>query len=294
MTGRFRTTPSDGAGLRGIAWMTAAALFFAVGYLPVRELSDRFTAFELVFYRSLLTVLFMLPWLVRAGPAALKTGRLGLYVWRGVITFVGMVCLFYGLVNMKLADATALIFTAPLFTIVIGAVVLGDRVARGRWWPVLLGFAGGLVIIRPGFVEPTWPVLAVVVTAITYGVSNAMTRALIRTEDANAVVFYMFATIVPFAAVPVLISGTIPEWGDAPWILALGATTYVSQQCITRSLGNAAAAIVMPAYYLQLPFVAAIAFAVYGEVPAIWVWLGAAVICASTYYILRLENENEG
>ncbi|NQU72087.1 MAG: DMT family transporter [Rhodospirillales bacterium] len=288
MTGLSPGRQAGGAGLCGIAWMTAASLFFAAGYLPVRELSDRFNAVELVFYRALLTVLLMLPWLIRAGLPALKTDRLGLYVLRGATTFVGMVCLFYGLANMKLANATALTFTAPLFTIVIGAAVLGDRVGRGRWWPVLIGFAGGLIIIRPGFTDLSWPVLAVVVTAITYGVSNA----LMRTEGANAVVFYMFATIVPFAAAPALISGTIPEWSDAPWILALGAATYMSQQCITRSLGNAAAAIVMPAYYLQLPLVAAIAFAAYGEVPVIWVWVGAAVICASTYYILRLENKN--
>jgi drug/metabolite transporter (DMT)-like permease len=276
--------------LSGLAWMTGASLFFAVGYLPVRELSARFSAADLVFYRAALTVLFMLPWLVRAGPKVLKTDRFGLFAFRGAVTFVGMVCLFYGLANMKLADATALTFTSPLFTIVIGAIVLGDRIGRRRWGPVLIGFAGGLIVIRPGFAELSWPVLAVVVTAMTYGVSNAATRALVRTEDTNVVVFYMFATIVPLAAVPALISATLPGWEDAPWLLLLGAATFLSQQCITRSLGAAAAAIVMPAYYLQLPFIAAIAFGFYGEVPVIWVWLGALVICASTYYILRIEN----
>jgi drug/metabolite transporter (DMT)-like permease len=283
---------TGGAALRGIAWMTSAALFFAVGYLPVRELSDRFSAMDLVFFRTVLTLAFMLPWLARAGLPVLKTSRLGLHVCRGAVTYVGMVCLFYGLTKMMLADATALLFTSPLFTVVIGAIALGDYVGRRRWWPILIGFTGGLIIIRPGFAELTWPVLAVVVTALTYGISNAMTRALTRTEDANAVVFYMFVTIFPFAAVPALISGTMPEWRDAPWILLLGASTYLSQHCITRSLGEAAAAIVMPAYYLQLPFVAAIAFAAYDEVPVIWVWVGAAVICASTYHILRIETED--
>jgi drug/metabolite transporter (DMT)-like permease len=292
MTGLSGKTTTGTAAARGIAWMIGASLFFAMGYLPVRELAGRFNALDLVFYRALLTVLFMLPWLFRAGLPILKTNRLGLHVFRGAITYVGMVCLFYGMTYMLLADAAALLFTSPLFTIVIGAIALGDHVGRRRWWPVLIGFGGGLVIIRPGFAELSWPVLAVVMTALTYGISNAMTRALTKTEDTNAVVFYMFVTILPFAAVPALISGTVPEWRDAPWILLLGASTYLSQQCITRSLGNAAAAIVMPAYYLQLPFVAAIAFAVYGEVPVIWIWVGALVICASTYYILRIEKEN--
>ena len=279
------------AAFRGIAWMLGASLFFAVGYLPVRELADRFNALDLVFCRAVLTLLFMLPWLFRAGLPILKTNRLGLHVFRGAITYVGMVCLFYGLAHMMLADAAALLFTSPLFTIVIGAIALGDHVGLKRWRPVLIGFAGGLIIIRPGFAEISWPVLAVVLTALTYGISNAVTRSLTRTEDTNAVVFYMFVTIIPFAALPALMSGTIPEWRDAPWILLLGVSTYLSQQCITRSWGNAAAATVMPAYYLQLPFVAGIAFAAYGEVPVIWVWVGAVIICASTYHILRIEAE---
>lgn len=284
---------SPAVALRGVLWMAGASLFFAIGYLPVRELSPRYTPFDLIFYRSLLTVLFMLPWLWRSGPTALRTRRVGLHVFRVVITFIGMVCLFYGLVKMPLADATALLFTAPLFTIVLGAMVLGDHVGGRRWAVVAIGFAGGLIIIRPGFQAFSWPVLAIVVTAITYGASNAVTRALIRTEDTNAVVFYMSALLVPLALGPTLYDWKTPSWTEAPWLLLLGICTVLSQQCITRSLAAASAAIVMPAYYLQLPFIAVLAYAAYREVPAVWVWIGAAVICASTYYIIRLEARTQ-
>ncbi len=269
--------------------MTGASLFFAVSYVPVRELSPRYSVFELVFYRALLTVVLMLPWLMRAGLGTLRTRRPWLYGGRAVVTFVGMVCLFYGIVNMPLADATALVFTAPLFTIVLTALALGDPVGRRRWGSVLVGFVGALIIIRPGFVELSWPVIALVVTAVTYGTSNAATRALTRTEDTNASVFYMYALLVPLALAPSLFAWTTPEWSDAPWLLLLGVATMLSQQCITRSLVVATAAVVTPAYYLQLPFIALIAFAAYGEIPAIWVWIGAAVICSSTYYIIRSE-----
>ena len=116
--------------------MIGASLFFAVGYLPVRELAGRFNALDLVFYRALLTLLFMLPWLFKAGLPILKTNRLGLHVFRGAITYVGMVCLFYGLANMMLADAAAL------------AARIG--VALGQGPAVLLGLTGRSDL-PPGF-----------------------------------------------------------------------------------------------------------------------------------------------
>jgi len=270
--------------------MTAASLFFAVGYIPVRELSPRFTAFELVFYRSLITVIAMLPWLARVGLGRLRTRRHLVYGGRAVLTYAGMVCLFYGIVHMPLADATALIFTAPLFTIVITGWTLGDPIGGHRWLAVAAGFAGALIVSRPGFVEISWPVLAVAFTAVAYGASNAATRALALTEDANAVVFYMFALMLPIGIGPMLYFATVPTWPEAGLMVLLGVASFLSQQCITRAFVNATAAIVSPPYYLQLPFVAVLALAIYGEEPAVWVWLGGAVIAASAYYIVRRER----
>jgi len=275
---------------RGILWMTGASLFFAVGYIFVRELSPRFTAFELVFYRSLITVIAMLPWLARVGLGRLRTRRGVVYGGRAIITYAGMVCLFLGIVHMPLADATALVFTAPLFTIVIAGWTLGDPIGAHRWLAIAAGFAGALIVIRPGFAEFSWPVLAVTFAAVAYGATNAATRALVLTEDTNAVVFYMFALMLPIGIGPTLYYATVPTWPEAGLMVLLGIATLLAQQCITRAYVNTTAAIVTPAYYLQLPFVAVLAFAIHGEAPTIWVWLGGAVIAASAYYVVWRER----
>ncbi len=276
--------------LRGVWWMTAASLFFAIGYVPVRELSPTFTAFEMVFYRSLITVVAMVPWLARVGLGRLRTRRGVLYGGRAVLTYAGMVCLYYGIANMPLADATALVFTAPLFTIVIAGWTLGDPIGAHRWGAILVGFGGALIVIRPGFVALSWPLLAVMFTALAYGAVNAATRALALTEDPNAVVFYMFAIMLPIGIGPTLYFAAVPTWTEAGWLLLLGATSVLSQQCLTRAFAEANAAIVTPAFYLQLPIIAAIAFALYDEAPAVWVWLGGAVIASSAYYTVRRER----
>ncbi len=81
-----------------------------------------------------------------------------------------------------------------------------------------------------------------------------------------------------------------PEWSDAPVIALLGLVTFLAQQSFTRSFVFAPPAIVMPAYYLQLPFAAVLGYFAFDEVPDIWVWTGAAVICGSTYYIIRSDQ----
>ncbi len=270
--------------------MTAASLFFAVGYIPVRELAPKFTAFEMVFYRSLITVIAMLPWLARVGRGGLRTKRGVLYAGRAALTYAGMVCLFYGIANMALADATALVFTAPLFTVVIARWMLGDPIGAHRLGAIMVGFAGAVVIIRPGFAEISWPLIAVMFTAVSYGAVNAATRALALTEDPNAVVFYMFAMMLPIGIGPTLYFAAVPTWPEAGWLLLLGAATYLSQHCLTRAFAAATAAVVTPAFYLQLPIIAAFAYLLYGEQPAIWVWLGGAVIAASAYYVVRRES----
>ena len=118
---------------RGVIWMTISAASFALTYATVRQLSADLHTFQIVFLRSALGVAFMLPWLFRSGPGALKTERYGLYTVRIVLNYFGMVCLMYGIANLKLKDVTALMFTLPLFTVLFVAMLLGEKVGPHRW-----------------------------------------------------------------------------------------------------------------------------------------------------------------
>ena len=285
--------PADsapGSGARGIAWMAAATFFYAFTFVAIRELSRDFSVFELSFLRAGMGMLVMLPWLARAGLAALRTSRFGLYCLRAATTYIGMLCWFYGLANVPLADATALLFTSPLITVAVVAVALDERVGGRRLFCIVAGFAGAMIVIRPGFSSFSLPVLALVVTTVAYGAVNAITRSLAMSDNANAVVFYQFALVVPIAAGPAALDWITPGWGDLPLILVFGALSLISMQCFTRALGAAPAAVVMPVFYLQLPLIAALANLFYDEVPDIWVWIGGAVICAASYDIARLET----
>jgi len=273
--------------VRGVWWMVSAALFFAGILACGRALGGRFGAFEIVVLQTAISTLLMVPWLVTGGFAKLRTRRPAVYGLRAIVAMLAMASMFIAVQTLPVADATALLFSTGLFTVLFAAIALHEAVGFRRWIALAVGFAGALIIIRPGFAEFSWAMGVMMLGALMFGGANVFTRFLATTEDANAIVFYNYLLMGLLALPPALAEWRAPEWRDAPVLMVLGVVTLLAQQSFTRSFVFAPPAIVMPAYYLQLPFVAVIGFFAFDEVPDAWVWAGAAVICASTYYITR-------
>ena len=281
------------AGIRGMLWMSAASFFFAMVYVIIRRLLQTVPIEELVFLRAVMGLAVMSPWLLREGIGALRTNQPGMHIGRTAFSYSGMICWFYALANMPLADATSLMFLLPIFTVLLAATFLGERVGALRWAATFGGFAGALIIIRPGLVEVSLAAAAALYTALSYAASNTMTKSVLRTESANAVVFYTFAGLTVASAGPAVAVWQTPAWQDLSWILVFGLLSAAAAQCITRSFAVAPASVVIPFQFLKLPFVAVVAFAWFAEQPDPWTWLGALVIFASTYAIVRREAAEE-
>lgn len=276
--------------VRGILWMILSSAFYALIYVVVRGLTESFAVNQVVFFRAVLGSLFMLPWLMSAGIDGLRTRRMPLYLWRMVFSFVGAVAWMYGIAGMPLANANALMFTLPLFTVVFAAVFLAERVGRHRWSATIVGFVGALIILRPGMIEISLPALATLFAAATFSAAVTGTKALTGTENPNAMVFYLYALMIPPAGIAAIWGWTNPGWADAPLLLALGVCTIGAQQCQTRSFRAAPASLVIIVNYVQLPLIALLAYLAFGQPTDIWTWAGAAVICGSTYYVSFRET----
>jgi drug/metabolite transporter (DMT)-like permease len=273
--------------VRGALWMSASTLLFACIYFVIRRLTDTIPILEIAFLRGAMGTILSLPWLMRAGVAGLKTDKSGLYALRIGFIYVGQLCWFYGLANLTLSDATALMFTLPLFSVVLAWLVLGEHVGPHHWVATAIGFVGVLIIIRPGMIEFNLAAAATLLTAFTYAVGQIVTKMLVRTEHTSAVVFYNFATMALVAVGPAIYVWRTPTLADWPWIIAFGLLSAPAQQCLTRSFAAAPANIVAPFNFLKLPFVAIIALVALAEFPDPWTWAGALVIFASTYHIGR-------
>ena len=275
--------------VQGALLMTGAALGFSCMNALIRAGSLELEPIQIVFFRNAFALLFMLPWLARAGAAGLRTRRLGFHGLRAAIGLIAMTCWFYSVSLLPLAQAVSLNYTVPLFATVGAALVLGETVRARRWTATIVGFLGVLAIVRPGFQEVTPAMALPILAAIFMATAALLIKSLSNTENPNAMVFYMNLFLAPMSLLPALFVWVWPSWEVLGLMALVGGLATCSHLLLTRAYAKADASAVIPFHYMQLPFVALIAFVAFGEVPALWTLVGAAVIAGAAIYITHRE-----
>jgi len=277
------------APLKGALYMTAAAFFFSIMNYLVRLAGQELSPIEVAFFRNLFALLFMMPWLLRVGRSGLATRRLGGHVWRALFGMGAMFCWFYSVTLMPLAEAVSLNFTVPLFATAGAALVLGEVVRARRWTATAVGFLGVLVILRPGFTDVTWVTGLPILAAAFMACATLFVKSLSETESPNTIVLYMNLLLTPLSLVPAVFVWQWPSTTTLSYMAMLGLLAAAAHIALTRAYAVADASAVLPLDYTRLPFVAAIAFLAFGEVPDLWTWVGAGIIAGSALYIAHRE-----
>lgn len=284
---RFNDAPDT---LRGALWMLLACACFSSMNGIVRHLGEEgLPTLVMVFFRCLFGLIALLPWLLMPGLASLRASRPGLHVVRVAMAFVAMASWFYGLTLMPLAEATALSFTTPLFATVAAVVFLGEVMRVRRWTATLIGFAGAMIILRPGFEAITEATYYVLFAALLMALSQTIVKLLSRSEHPNATVFWLVFLMTPVSLVPALFVWQTPNFEQFAWLIALGIVATLGHQSLARSLGATDATAVYPIDFTRLIFAALIGYFAFSELPDAWTWIGAGVIMASSIYIAHRE-----
>ena len=291
-------TPAAPAGLsgpvRGALWMIGAAVSLVAMAVLIRFLTPKYSVLELIFLRNVINLMLMTPWLLRTGLGSLKTARLPAHGLRNALLYTGNVAWFFAVTLVPLAELAALQFTMPLFTVVMAALLLSERVGAHRWIATAVGFAGALVIIRPGVIAVGPGSLIVLTAAFFYAAAFIVTKRLSVSESGNVVVFYMSLFILVFSFVPAMFVWVTPDWADALPLIALGVTGYSTHYCVTRSMAAADASYVAPFDYLRLPMSAALGIVLFAEALEPWTLAGATIIFCAAYYNTWREKRDGG
>ena len=277
------------AAARGALWMVVACACFSGMNGITRHVVQDLPVYLVVFYRSLFGLLAMLPFLLRPGLASLRPRRPRLHLLRAVIGLAAMGCWFYALRHLPLAEATALSFTMPLFASVAAVLVLGERMRARRWTAIAVGFAGAMIILRPGVAAVSGATLLALFSALLMAASQTAVKVLSRTEHPNAIVFWLVFLMTPASLVPALFVWRVPGWEQLAWLAALGLVATVGHQCMVRALASTDATAIYPLDFTRLVFAALIGFAAFGELPDLWTWIGAGVIVSSSLYVAHRE-----
>ncbi|GAB5471252.1 MAG: DMT family transporter [Rhodospirillales bacterium] len=278
--------------LQAAAYMTVACAFFALMNIFVRLATQSgMDVIQIAFFRNFFALATMVPWLISTRLQGLRTKRLGAHARRALLGQTAMVLWFSSIALLPMAEATALNFTFPLFGTILAAIILKEQVRARRWSATVIGFLGVLVILQPWDTSLSAVSFLPIAAAFFMAFSAITVKQLSRTESAGTVVFYMNLFLTPIALVPALFVWQWPTWEIWLAVILLGGCAALSHVALTRAYAMVEASVLQPLDYLRLPFVAVLAFIVFGEVPNDWIWPGAAIIAGSTFYIARREAQ---
>ncbi len=283
------TAPVPSSFAQSAFWAVLAALSFAVMITSVHYMEGKFDAFEIVFFRALLGLFMVIPLVSRAGFGALKTSNISLHIVRTLFGVFAMACLYYAVAVTPVAEAIAMTFLIPLFVTVSAGLVLRETVGIHRRAATLVGFAGAMVIIRPGFIDIDLPIILLVLSSALYAGAWSCVKILTRTDSPSVTVFWLNVLIIPLTVIPLAFFWVTPEWSDAPPLLIMAITGWSAHYCQARAFAIADASAVMPFDFLRLPLGALFGYFIFAELVDVWTWSGAMIIFAAGYYTIRRE-----
>jgi drug/metabolite transporter (DMT)-like permease len=284
---RFDRLP--GATRAGI-WMTASAFCYAASAAIVRHMSADMPIFEMVFLRNLFALAFMMPWVASVGRAALRTDRLGMHTLRGLGSAVNISCQFGALALIPIADMAAINFMQPIFGSIIAVVVLKEVASGRRWTAVAVGFLGAMLIIRPGIATVDAGVLLALASALAGAVVAIMIKDLVRTEQPDTIVVYLFVFQTAIMLVPAILVWRAPTPGEIAWLAALGLIGVWLQRAFNRAMAAADATVALPFNFTRLIWASLIGWIVFAESPDAWTWAGGTLIFAASVLMARRHS----
>lgn len=279
--------------LRGIILMCASTVCFSSMHVMIRHASAELHPMQIAFFRNFFGFLVFLPVLASSGLGFLKTKRLGLHAFRGIINAGAMLSFFYALSITEVAHATALGFSAPIFAGVLSVIFLGERFRLRRWIAIFVGFLGVMVILRPGIIPmDTGPIL-VIAASFCWAVVLTMIKVMSRTESSLTIVAYMNIFLAIYSLGPALWFWTWPTVDGWFWMVAIGVTGTVAQMFISQSLKETDPTVVMPFEFLRLIWVALLGAWIFGEIPDQFTWIGGGIVFASGFYLAWRERRGQ-
>lgn len=279
----------------GIVMMCAGVACLSANDALAKYLVAAYSPLQILFLRNIIALPFAIVLtVVMSGRGALRSPRPAAHFLRGFLWIVATVLFFTSFIHLDLAEATALIFVAPLFITAISAVFLREQVGRRRWLAVLVGFIGVLIVIRPGTAAFQPAALLPVLTAFVYALLMLSARWVDQRESVWTMLLYLTgasaflsAFIVPFVWQPVRLE-------DLWLFAAIALFGTAGMTMMTQAFRLAPAAIVAPLDYSGLVWATTFGWLIWNEVPDRSAFLGAAVIVVSGIYIIWRERKHAG
>jgi drug/metabolite transporter (DMT)-like permease len=275
---------------RGIFWMIVSCIAFSTMWVLIRYASHDVHAFVIVFFRNFFGTLALLPMMLR-NKGLMKLNRLKANVRRATSGFIATTGTFYAVSHAPMATALSINYTAPLFATVGAVLFLGEKIHFRRVAALIIGFAGMLIVVRPGALPMTPGVLAAMISAVSTAFSIIAIRQLVASDDSRSVAAWTFILMTPPSLVMALFFWTWPPEQVWPLLIAIGCVAAVGQLSMNRAFALAETSAVLPYDFVRFGLVTLAGITFFHErVDALTV-IGGIVIFAATVYLAIRERQ---
>eukprot|EP00903_Cladosiphon_okamuranus_P001482 g1480.t1 len=278
----------------GILLMSIGVASLCINDAIAKTLTEGYSPIQILFLRNIIALPFAILIALRfGGRGALITHRPVAHLLRGILWLIAATLFFTSFLYLGLAEATALIFVMPVFVTAISALVLREPTGWRRWLAVLIGFAGVLVIVRPGGETFQAASLLPVTTAFFYALLMLSARWVDPRESVWTMMLYLVGAGAVLSALVMPFVWVTPRLEDAALFLGLALFGTAGITLMTQAFRFAPAAVVAPFDYTALLWATLLGYMLWNEIPDAATYLGAAVIIASGIYIVWRERKLE-
>ena len=273
----------------GIAWLLADMTLVTAMTVIVKFQGASYPAIQLVFIRSLIGLIAVLPLAWRYRAAIAGTKRPARHAFRVACNTLALTCNFAALTALPLALVNAIGFMRPLIVMVFAVLLLGETVTRVRWIGAVIGLAGVLVMVAPGQFSLSIGLAAAFGSVLFGSLATVQTRAL---KDENTTVLMVFYTVglTLFTAIPALIFWqpvAPPDWLP---LIAIGIIAQIAQFCFLRAYQSTPANILAPIGYLTIVFATVSGYVFFGEIVQVTTLVGVAIIVGALQITRTLDK----
>lgn len=267
---------------RGARFALLAAAAFSITGACVKAAAAHAPNEIVVFFRSAISLLALLPWAARQGIASLRSRRVGGHLWRSAFGVAAMYTFFYAIGHLHLAEAMLLTYSTPLFIPFIAWIWIGEKPPFVVFPAALVGLIGIGFIVKPGTaaIDPTAGLIGLC-SGMLAACAMVSIRRISDTEPAPRIVLYFAGMATAISAIPLAWAWRTPDPITLLQLLGAGLFATVGQLCLTRAYALAPAARVGPFTYAAVIFSALIAWALWGEAIDRWSVLGTVLVIAT-------------
>ena len=269
--------------------MLLAAIAFAVMWMVIRIASRSVHPFEIVFFRNVFGLIALVPMLLRRR-ALLDPTRALPNLRRATSGLIGTLGTFYAVANAPLATALAVNYTAPLFATVGAVLFLGERIHARRSIALAVGFAGMLVVVRPGALPLTPGIAAAVLSAVATAFSYLAIRALVGRDDPRSVAAWSFILMLVPSGLVAAFVWTPPTLPLIGLLAVIGGLAAIGQLGLSFAFASAEASAVLPYDFVRFGLITAGGIVLFGERYDLLTLGGGAIILAATIYLAVRES----